>query len=124
MLPDVSILLSSQYKKRCTFLRGGAEVHTWQHIPVVLVRKAQRYEKKCPTFKFVTVFVLGNPTHSGLETAVCPIFAKLVLDIFALCSLVPKIDLSHTQQSYLCPKNQNHLLGKGDLKLSYFLCSR
>ena len=50
------------------------------------------------------VFLLENPTHWGLETAVCPIFVKPVLDIFAVCSLVPSMNLSHMQQSYLCPK--------------------
>ena len=62
------------------------------------------------------VFLLENPTHWGLETAVCPIFEKPVLDIFAVCSLVPSMNLSHTQQSYLCPKNQNYLLEKSDLR--------
>ena len=57
-----------------------------------------------------------NPLGRGLETAVCPIFAKPVLDIFAVCSLVPSMNLSHTQQSYLCPKNQNYLLEKSDLR--------
>ena len=34
-----------------------------------------------------SVFVLENLTHQGLETAVYSIFAKAVLDIFAVCSL-------------------------------------
>ena len=63
-------------------------------------------------------FLLENPTHWGLETAVCPIFAKPVLDIFAVCSLVPCMNLSHTQKSYLCSKNQNYLLEK-DLTFSW-----
>ena len=46
----------------------------------------------------------------------CPFFVKTVLNTFAVCSLVPRINLSHTQQSYLCPRNQNYLLGKADLK--------
>ena len=33
------------------------------------------------------VFLLENPTHWGLANGVCPIFAKPVLDIFAVCSL-------------------------------------
>ena len=68
-----------------------------------------------------SVFVLENPTHCDLETAVCPIFAIPVLNIFADCSLVPRINLFHTQQGYLCPKNQNYSLEKADLKffLSY-----
>ena len=61
------------------------------------------------------VFVLKNPTHWGLETTVSTISAKPVLDIFEVCSLVTRINLSYTQQSYLCPKNQNYLLGKADL---------
>ena len=36
------------------------------------------------------VFLHENPTYWGLETAVCPIFVKPVLDIFAVCSLVPE----------------------------------
>ena len=80
-----------------------------------------------PTFKFVIIcFCTWKPTHWGLETAVCPIFAKLVLDIFAVCLLVPMIHLSHTQQSYLCPKNQIYFLGKAGLRffLSYGLSTR
>ena len=50
------------------------------------------------------VFLFENPIHWGLETAVCPIFVKPVLDTFAVCSLVPNMNLPHTQQSYLCPK--------------------
>ena len=64
-------------------------------------------------------FLLENPTHWDLKTAVCPIFAKPVLDIFAVCSLVPRMNLYHTQQSYLCPKNQNYLLYKTDLGLFF-----
>ena len=65
------------------------------------------------------VFLLENPTHWGLETVVCPIFAKPVLDIFVVCSLVPSMNLSHRQQSYLCPKNQNYLLEKSDLRFFF-----
>ena len=71
-----------------------------------------------PAFKFfiISFCTWKNPTHWGLETAVCPIFAKPpVLDIFAVCSLVPRINLSHTQQGYLCQKNQSYSLGKADL---------
>ena len=87
-----------------------------------------------------SVFVLEILTHWGLETAVCPVFVKPVLDVFAICSLVPRIIVSHTQQSYLCPKSPNCMLGKADLKLvvsklwvednnenhnvQYFLCYR
>ena len=49
-------------------------------------------------------FLSENPTHWGLETAVGSIFAQLVLDIFAICSLVPRMNLFHTQQSYFIPK--------------------
>ena len=68
-----------------------------------------------------SVFALENPTHWGLETAVCPIFLKPYLDVFAVFLLLPKINLSHTHTGYLCPKNQYYLLGKADLKffLSY-----
>ena len=63
-----------------------------------------------------SVFLLENPTHWGLETAVCPIFAKPVLDIFTVCSLLHRTNFSQTQQGYLCPKNQNNLLEKADLR--------
>ena len=43
-------------------------------------------------------FLLENLTQWGMETAVCPIFAKPVSDIFAVCLLVPRTNLSHTQQ--------------------------
>ena len=69
-----------------------------------------------------SVFVLGNPTYWGLETAAHPIFASLVLGIFAVCSLVPRANLSHMQQGYLCPKCQNCLLWKVDL--GFFLSYR
>ena len=62
------------------------------------------------------VFLLENPPHWGLETAVSTIFAKPILDIFVVCSLVPSMNLSYMQQSYLCPKNQNYLLEKADLR--------
>ena len=60
------------------------------------------------------VFLLENPTHWGLETAVCPIFVKPILDVSAVCSLVPSMNLSHTQHNYLCPKNPSYVLEKTD----------
>ena len=54
--------------------------------------------------------------HWGLETAMCPIFVKPVLDIFEVLSLVPSMNFSHLQQSYLCQKNQNYVLEKADLR--------
>ena len=69
-----------------------------------------------PTFRFVKISILiENPNHWGLKTAVCPIFVKPVEDIFPVCLLVPRMNLYHTQQNYLCPKNQNYLLEKADL---------
>ena len=70
-----------------------------------------------------SVVVLENLIHWDLKTAVYPIFAKLVFDIFAVSSLVPWINLSHTQQGHLRPKNQNYLLGVAELGffLSYEL---
>ena len=70
-----------------------------------------------------SVSVLENPTHWGSETAVYLIFVKLVLDVFAVRSLITRINLSHMEWSYLCSKNQNILLGKADLRffLSYRL---
>ena len=61
-----------------------------------------------------SVFLLENPTHWGLETAVCPIFAKPVLDIFAVCSVVP-ICTSCNRAIY-AKKNKNYLLEKADLR--------
>ena len=94
-------------------------IHFIRDWKVALLKKTkQRYGKFFfPAVKFVTTsfFLLENPTHWDLKTAVCPIFAKPVLDIFAVCSLVPRMNLYHTQQSYLCPKNQNYLLYKTDL---------
>ena len=59
-----------------------------------------------PNFKLVTTsFLLENPTQWGFENRSVPNFAKPVLDIFEVCSLGPRMNLSHTQQSYLCPKN-------------------
>ena len=66
-----------------------------------------------------SVYLLENPIHWRLETAVCPIFVELILDIFAVCSLVPRMNLSHMQQSCLCSKNPNYLLEKNDL--SFFI---
>ena len=77
-----------------------------------------------PTIKSVTIsfFLLENPTHWGLKTAANPIFVKPVLDIFAVCSLAPRMNLPHMQQSYFCTKNQNYLLKKVDLR--FFLSCR
>ena len=61
-------------------------------------------------------FLLENPTHWGLDIAVCAVFVKLILDIFAVCSLLPRMNFPHMQQSYLCQKNQNYLLKKADLR--------
>ena len=88
---------------------------------VVLVKKAQAKVWKIffPTFKFVTIrfFLLENPSHWGLETVVCPIFAEPFLDIFSVCLLVPRTNLSHSQQqSYLCPKIKISYLIKADLR--------
>ena len=94
-------------------------------VRVILVKKAQARIGKffSQLLNLSYSVLLKSPTHWGLETAACLIFAKLVLDIFAVCLLVPRINLSHMQQGYLCPKNQNYLLGKVDLGffLSYGL---
>ena len=82
---------------------------------VVLVKKAQaRIWKKNPTFKFITIsFSTWKPNPLGRSNCSVP----------NICSLVPKINVSHTQQRYLCPQNQNCIQGKVDLKffLSYRL---
>ena len=44
-------------------------------------------------------FLLENPTHWGFQTAVFPVFAKPVLDIFAVCSLVLRMNCP------ICNKN-------------------
>ena len=54
------------------------------------------------------VFLLKNPTHWGLETAVCPIFTKTVLDIFAICLLVPSMNLSNMQKAIYAQKIKTH----------------
>ena len=95
-------------------------------VDTVLVKKAHARIWKC-FFRLSnlskSVVVLENLIHWDLKTAVYPIFAKLVFDIFAVSSLVPWINLSHTQQGYLRPKNQNYLLGVAELgfSLSYEL---
>ena len=55
-------------------------------------------KKNFPTFIFVKIsFFTWKPNpHWDLGTAEYKIFAKLVLDIFAVSSLVSKINLSHT----------------------------
>ena len=95
---------------------------------MVLVKKAQArtWKKVSPTFKFViiTFLYLKTPNPLGAwKLQRCPIFAKPLLDIFAVSSLVYRINLSHMQLGYLCRKNQNYLLGKTDLEffLSYRL---
>ena len=86
---------------------------------VVLVKKAQAKVWKFffPTFKFVTIrfFLLENPSHWGLETVVCPIFAEPFLDVFSVCLLVPRTNLSDSQQqSYVIKISY---LIKADLRL-------
>ena len=68
-------------------------------------------------------FCTWKPNALGFGNCSVPNFAKPVLDIFAVCSLVLRINLSQRQQGYLFPKNQNYLLGKADLGffLSYGL---
>ena len=60
-----------------------------------------------------SVFALENPTHWGLETAVCPIFLKPYLDVFAVFLLLPKINLSHTQHRLFMPKKSILLTREG-----------
>ena len=76
-------------------------------------------EKKIPALRFLSwsVVALQNSTNWGLETAVCPTFVKLLLGIFAVCSLVPRTKAIYAQ------KNQNYVLDKTNLGffLSYGL---
>ena len=67
------------------------------------------------------LYLKTQPT--GVWKLWCQFLRNWFLDIFAVCSLVRKINLPHTQQSYLCPKNINYLLEKADLRffLSYGL---
>ena len=95
---------------------------------MVLVKKAQAmiWRKKFPALRFLSwsVVALENSTNWGLETAVCPTFVKMLLDIFAVCSLVPRINLSHLQKLFMPQKkNQNYVLEKTNLRffLSYGL---
>ena len=49
----------------------------------------------------------------------CPIFVKPVLDIFAVCSLLPRMNLSHTQQRYFMPKKSQLPTREGWFKGSF-----
>ena len=76
-----------------------------------------------------SAFLLQNPTHWGLEVVVCPIFAKPVLSIFAVCSLVPRINLSHTQYLFMSKKSKlitrgggKYGAGAGLLKMCVCVC--
>ena len=79
----------------------------------------QGYGKKhFPTINFLTIsFFTLRLNLLGLGNCSVPNFCKTG------CSLVPRMNLSHTQQSYVCPKNQNYLLNKANLRffLSYGL---
>ena len=81
-------------------------IHFIQDWRVALVKKAQAkiWEIFFSSFQicYNQFFLLENPTHWDLKTAVCPIFVRPVLDIFAVC-----------------PKNQNYLLYKTDLGLFF-----
>ena len=75
--------------------------------------------KKCfPTFKFVTTsFFTWKPNALGLGNCSEPNFCETSFRYFCtVCSLVPSMNLFHTQQSYICPKNQNYLIEKADLR--------
>ena len=93
---------------------------------VILVKKAQAriWTKNFPTFKFVTIsFFTWKLNPLGLRNCSVPNFCETCLRYFAVCSLVPRMNLPHTLQSYLRPKNQNYLLEKANLRffLSYGL---
>ena len=85
---------------------------------VVLVKKAQARIWKIFFSNFQIChnqfFYLKTQPIRAWKLQCTKIFEETVLDIFAVCSLVPSISLSYTQQSYLCPKNQNYLLEKAD----------
>ena len=53
-----------------------------------------------------SVSVLENPTHWGSETAVYLIFVKPVLDVFAVRSLITRINLSHGMELFMLKKSK------------------
>ena len=91
---------------------------------VVLVKKTQARTWKFFFSKFVTIiFLTWKPNPLGLGNCSVSIFCETGFTYF--CSLFTGTwtNFSHTQQSYLCPKKQNYLLEKADLRffLSYRL---
>ena len=86
----------------------------------ILVKKTQAkiWKKKFQLSNLSQlVFLIEIPTDWGSDTAMCLIFLKSVLDIFALCSLVPRMNLSYTQQDYLMPKKSKLTSSEGRLKV-------
>ena len=108
------IFFFTKIKKWCTQQSGSGEKSPNKDME----------KKNFPTFKFVTIsFCTWKSNPLGLGNCKVSNFCETGFRFFAVCSLIPRIKLSHTQQSYLCPKNQNYLLWKANLRffLSYGL---
>ena len=68
----------------------------------------QGYEKKKSNFQICHTQFLNLKTQPiGTWKLQCPGCCETSFRYFAKCSLVPRINLSRTQNSYLCQKNQN-----------------
>ena len=94
------------------------------YVLVLLGKKSQTSIRKnfFWTFKFVIIsFCTLKLNYWGVEPVVCPIFAKPVLDIFAVFPLAPRINLPHT--GLFIPKKSKLLTTEGwfSIFLSYGL---
>ena len=115
-----------QDKNRCSFSPDEDPIISipflGMHISWVIIAVSWWWQKLCGwiwwkkgpkriwkilllTFKFVTIsFFIWKPNPLGLGNYSVHNFLELVLDTFAVCLLVPRMNLSHSQQSYLCLK--------------------
>ena len=87
-------------------------------------KPGQGYEKKNSNFQICQTQFLNLKTQPiGTWKLQCPSCCETSFRHFSECSVVPRINLSHTRNSYIYPKNQNYLLPKADLRffLSYRL---
>ena len=68
-----------------------------------------------------SIFVLGNPTYWGLESAMCPIFVKPVLEIFPIVYRYLGNVFPVRQRAIYTQINEKHLLEKENLR-AFFCC--